>query len=60
MAFTPDVAADPTLPRTKNAKCSKCGGMEAVFFQALNNKADEGMTLVFVCCNPACGNRWRE
>ena len=29
-----DVTADPTLPRTKEVKCPKCGNPEAVFFQA--------------------------
>lgn len=28
-----DVAADPTLPRTKSVKCFECGHGEAVFFQ---------------------------
>ncbi|KAL5140904.1 DNA-directed RNA polymerases II, IV and V subunit 9A [Glycine soja] len=28
-----DVAADPTLPRTKSVRCSQCNHGEAVFFQ---------------------------
>lgn len=28
-----DLASDPTLPRTKDARCPKCGHGEAVFFQ---------------------------
>ena len=28
-----DVAADPTLPRTKSVRCANCGHGEAVFFQ---------------------------
>lgn len=28
-----DVAADPTLPRTKSVQCAKCGNGEAVFFE---------------------------
>lgn len=28
-----DVAADPTLPRTKSVRCAQCGHGEAVFFQ---------------------------
>ena len=28
-----DVAADPTLPRTKSVRCTQCGHGEAVFFQ---------------------------
>ncbi|CAI0626646.1 unnamed protein product [Linum tenue] len=29
-----DVAADPTLPRTKDVQCAECKHHEAVFFQA--------------------------
>ncbi|MQL81107.1 hypothetical protein Taro_013564 [Colocasia esculenta] len=54
-----DVAADPTLPRTKNVRCAKCNHPEAVFFQAAA-RGEEGMTLFFVCCNPSCGHRWRD
>lgn len=28
-----DVAADPTLPRTKSVRCARCNHGEAVFFQ---------------------------
>ncbi|GAB4843028.1 hypothetical protein Ancab_013005 [Ancistrocladus abbreviatus] len=31
--FLQDVAADPTLPRTKSIQCVKCNHGEAVFFQ---------------------------
>ncbi|XP_059317849.1 DNA-directed RNA polymerases II, IV and V subunit 9B [Lycium ferocissimum] len=54
-----DVAADPTLPRTKSVRCAQCGHGEAVFFQA-TARGEEGMTLFFVCCNPNCGHRWRD
>ncbi|XP_008796106.1 DNA-directed RNA polymerases II, IV and V subunit 9A-like [Phoenix dactylifera] len=54
-----DVANDPTLPRTKDVRCVKCDHPEAVFFQA-SSRGEEGMTLFFVCCNPACGYRWRD
>ncbi|XP_020228784.1 DNA-directed RNA polymerases II, IV and V subunit 9A [Cajanus cajan] len=54
-----NVAADPTLPRTKSVRCSQCNHGEAVFFQA-PVKGEEGMALIFVCCNPSCGNRWRD
>lgn len=30
-----DAAADPTLPRTRNVKCSNCKHQEAVFFQVI-------------------------
>ncbi|RVW39915.1 DNA-directed RNA polymerases II, IV and V subunit 9A [Vitis vinifera] len=54
-----DVAADPTLPRTKSVRCAQCNHGEAVFFQA-TARGEEGMTLFFVCCNPNCGYRWRD
>ncbi|KAF9677229.1 hypothetical protein SADUNF_Sadunf08G0086200 [Salix dunnii] len=54
-----DVAADPTLPRTKAVTCTVCKHPEAVFFQA-TSRGEEGMTLFFVCCNPNCGHRWRD
>ncbi|KAF3782235.1 DNA-directed RNA polymerases II IV and V subunit 9A [Nymphaea thermarum] len=54
-----DVAADPTLPRTRTVRCTVCNHGEAVFFQAAA-RGEEGMTLFFVCCNPNCGHRWRD
>ena len=30
-----DVAADPTLPRTKTVRCAVCNHPEAVFFQVV-------------------------
>ncbi|KAK8470989.1 hypothetical protein PHAVU_003G112600 [Phaseolus vulgaris] len=54
-----NVAADPTLPRTKSVRCSQCNHGEAVFFKA-TAKGEEGSALNFVCCNPTCGNRWRD
>ncbi|KAJ8444989.1 hypothetical protein Cgig2_029183 [Carnegiea gigantea] len=64
-----DVAADPTLPRTKSVRCANCNHGEAVFFQVslfymgqmqATSRGEEGMTLFFVCCNPSCGHRWRD
>ncbi|KAE9608339.1 putative DNA-directed RNA polymerase [Lupinus albus] len=54
-----NVAADPTLPRTKSVRCAQCNHGEAVFYQG-TAPGEEGMTLFFVCCNPNCGNRWRD
>merc|ERR1711915_899781 len=55
-----DVVNDPTLPRTKSAKCPHCSGKEAVCFQAHTGSGmGEGMSLFFVCCNPDCGWRWK-
>ncbi len=54
----PDVAADPSLPRTRQQLCPKCQHREAVFFQSRARRADTAMTLYYVCCNPQCGHRW--
>uniref|UniRef100_A0A8C1VXZ5 DNA-directed RNA polymerase II subunit RPB9-like zinc ribbon domain-containing protein n=1 Tax=Cyprinus carpio TaxID=7962 RepID=A0A8C1VXZ5_CYPCA len=35
-----DVAQDPTLPRTEDHPCPKCGHKEAVFFQSHSMKAE--------------------
>lgn len=55
-----DVAADPTLPRTKSFPCPKCGHREAAFFQSRARRADTTMSLYYVCCNASCGYRWME
>ena len=34
-----DVIADPTLPRTEDHPCKKCGYREAVFFQSQTRRA---------------------
>ncbi|KAK7281574.1 hypothetical protein RIF29_09686 [Crotalaria pallida] len=54
-----NVALDPTLPRTKSVRCAQCNHGEAVFYQGTAT-GEEGMGLFFVCCNPNCGNRWRD
>lgn len=58
MTITYDVALDPTLPRTYNAKCpdSECGGSEAVYYQSPVGKNDEALVLVFVCVQ--CHRTW--
>ncbi|KJE97816.1 DNA-directed RNA polymerase II polypeptide [Capsaspora owczarzaki ATCC 30864] len=53
-----DVAMDPTLPRTHDQPCAKCGQAEAVFFQAQMRRATSGMQNFYVCCN--CGERWSQ
>ncbi|EGG25300.1 RNA polymerase II core subunit [Cavenderia fasciculata] len=42
-----DISLDPTLPRTKGAKCHACDGREAIFFQSMGTKSDK-MTLYFI------------
>ncbi|KAJ1914985.1 DNA-directed RNA polymerase II core subunit rpb9 [Tieghemiomyces parasiticus] len=53
-----DLSADPTLPRTTDLQCPKCGYNEAVFFQTQSRSADSRMTLYYVCCNKECSHRW--
>ncbi|XP_040179534.1 DNA-directed RNA polymerase II subunit RPB9 [Rana temporaria] len=55
-----DVSQDPTLPRTEDHPCSKCGHKEAVFFQSHSLKAEDAMRLYYVCTAPHCGHRWTE
>jgi len=52
-----DIAADPTLPRTKDQNCPNCSGREAVFFMATNSR-DPKMNLYFVCVD--CFKLWKE
>ncbi|EYC21292.1 hypothetical protein Y032_0020g99 [Ancylostoma ceylanicum] len=35
-----DVVHDPTLPKTEDHPCPKCGGNQAVFFQAQTRRAE--------------------
>jgi len=53
-----DVIADPTLPRTEDHACPKCGHSEAVFFQSQSRAAEEKMKLYYVCTNPGCAHKW--
>ena len=55
-----DVIADPTLPRTEDHPCTKCGHRQAVFFQSHSTKAEEGMKLYYVCTNQQCVHKWTE
>ena len=51
------VSDDPTLPRSQNAHCGKCGYNEAVFFQNDTSDAkNDTLVLIFVCCN--CDYKW--
>lgn len=58
--IVPDVISDPTLPRTEDHACPKCGHREAVFFQAQTRRAEEEMRLYYVCTNQSCTHRWTE
>ncbi|PNX78787.1 DNA-directed RNA polymerase ii subunit rpb9-like protein [Trifolium pratense] len=42
-----DVAADPTLPRTKAVRCGQCSHGEAVFFQMIKGKRGCNLDFVF-------------
>ena len=37
-----DVIADPSLPRTEDHPCPKCGHREAVFFQSQSRRQEVG------------------
>lgn len=51
------VSDDPTLPRSQNAHCEKCGHNEAVFFQSdTSDVRNDTLALIFVCCN--CDHKW--
>mmetsp|Transcript_24403 Transcript_24403/g.51144 ORF Transcript_24403/g.51144 Transcript_24403/m.51144 type:complete len:195 (-) Transcript_24403:380-964(-) len=51
------VSDDPTLPRSQNAHCGKCGHNEAVFFQSdTSDVRNDTLALIFVCCN--CDYKW--
>jgi DNA-directed RNA polymerase subunit M/transcription elongation factor TFIIS len=52
-----DLVSDPTLPRTKEADCPKCGHNEAVFFRAETNQNDK-MWMYYVCLS--CRHRWKD
>eukprot|EP00920_Eleutheroschizon_duboscqi_P026290 GHVT01064852.1.p1 GENE.GHVT01064852.1~~GHVT01064852.1.p1 ORF type:complete len:259 (-),score=76.66 GHVT01064852.1:798-1574(-) len=56
IVVSPDLAKDPTLGRTYQRHCAKCGHQEAVFFQLPERIADDAMTLVFVCSREGCGH----
>jgi len=54
----PELAKDPTLPHTKETKCPKCKGKEAVFFMSRAGGKDSDMGLIFLCKNEACLHKW--
>uniref|UniRef100_A0A6S8ESB1 DNA-directed RNA polymerase subunit n=1 Tax=Aplanochytrium stocchinoi TaxID=215587 RepID=A0A6S8ESB1_9STRA len=54
----PALSGDPTLPRTYDTNCEKCGGNEAVFFMSRSGGRDSDMALVFLCVNSACHHKW--
>ncbi|KAL7057038.1 hypothetical protein AAHC03_019342 [Spirometra sp. Aus1] len=58
--IVPDVVHDPTLPRTEDHICRRCGKQEAVFFQSQTVKAEENMRLYYVCTNLDCLYKWTE
>ncbi|VEL38060.1 unnamed protein product [Protopolystoma xenopodis] len=58
--IVPDVVHDPTLPRTDDHICRKCGNPEAVFFQSQTLRAEENMRLYYVCTNVECLHKWTE
>uniref|UniRef100_A0A8R1E938 DNA-directed RNA polymerase II subunit RPB9 n=1 Tax=Caenorhabditis japonica TaxID=281687 RepID=A0A8R1E938_CAEJA len=55
-----DIIHDPTLPKTEEHPCPRCGKKKAVFFQAQTKKAEEEMRLYYVCAANDCQHRWTE
>jgi DNA-directed RNA polymerase II subunit RPB9 len=53
-----DVISDPTLPKSRDQSCPKCGHNEAVFFQSRSSQTDDKMTLYHVCCK--CCHKWTQ
>lgn len=56
-----DVIADPTLPRTEDHPCNKCGHREAVFFQSQTRRAQVSF-VTYRCFNTltAVPSRWKN
>ena len=54
-AVIQDVRTDLTLPRSNDARCSKCGHREAVFFSLTTT---DGMSLFFQCVS--CAHKWKD
>jgi len=54
---TTDLAYDPTLPRSNEYECPKCGERNVIYFQASRSE-DAGMELFF-CCQE-CSWRWKS
>ena len=51
-----DVVHDPTLPRSEEHTCAKCGHREVVYFQAQTRRAEVGLVLCIVD-SPFCMKR---
>lgn len=56
----PDIIMDPTLPRSRDIQCPKCGNNEAVFFNAQSRNPNEAMALIMVCTNDTCKHYWKR
>ena len=56
--YPTDMVYDPTLQRTRDTQCPKCGQHEAVFFMEGATGKDQTMKLVFMCVNPHCHHKW--
>lgn len=55
-----EVIHDPTLPRTKDHPCPKCGHREAVFFQGQSRRSEEDMRLYYVCTDAKCTFKYTD
>ena len=54
-----DVISDPTLPRTEDHHCPKCGHKEAVFFQAQTRRAEVSLNFLSALISlTTCKSLW--
>ncbi|CAM9120717.1 unnamed protein product [Ectocarpus fasciculatus] len=51
-----DMKNDPTLQRSSDIECPKCGYHEAVFFQQTSKST--ALRLIFICCARDCKEKW--
>ena len=62
MFVDPSLIFDPTMSRTRERKCTKCGHNIAIFFRSADYE-DKQLQLTFICAyidknGVACGNNW--
>lgn len=59
-----DYPLDPTLSRSTDIECPRCGNRGAIFFHSENESGEAGMRLTYVCVRrdeiEACGFSWQS
>lgn len=53
-----DFCSDPTMPREK-IDCKRCKYNEAIFM-ITQDTDDTKIELIYICCNPQCGHKWKK